>query len=144
MPKLIAIVVAVVAVFTTAGCSKKHYSANCSRGVALVPPWDAMKLPVNDNTRVCSANDLKVDLEHLDGDRAGWEHAYEAMMTAQGFTKDRCSSTSCNYSKAGEKVSVQINQVANGKKAKTIVHLSRTPGPAAPAVPAAAGSGSAK
>ena len=112
-----------------AGCKKTHYSSDCTRAVALAPPWNTMKLPLNDNSRVCSSNDLKTDVEHLDGDRAGWESRYDQAMTALGYTKERCSSTSCSYTKAGEKVSVQVNQVAAGKKAKTIVHLNRTPAP---------------
>jgi hypothetical protein len=111
------------------GCHKTHYSSDCTRAVALSPPWDTMKLPLDDNSRVCSSNDLKTDVEHLDGDRAGWEGRYDQAMTALGYTKERCSSTSCSYTKAGERVSVQVNQVAAGKKAKTIVHLNRTPAP---------------
>ena len=133
-------VVASVALLASAGCKKKHYSASCSRSVSLVAPWDAMKLPLNDNSRVCSVNDLKADIEHLDGDRAGWESSYDAAMIAQGFAKERCSSTSCSYVKPdGEKISVRVNQVANGKKAKTHVGLTRTPGKAPPPteVPAA-------
>jgi len=75
---------------------------------------------------VCSANDLKVDLEYLTGDKAEWEQKYDEVMTAKGYTKDRCSAYSCSYSKAGEQVSVQINQLAAGKRAMTIVHLTRT------------------
>jgi hypothetical protein len=120
--------IAAVALLAGAGCKKKHYSSNCSRSLSLVAPWDTMKLPLGDNSRVCSVNDLKADIEHLDGDRAAWEHSYDTAMVAQGFTKERCSSTSCSYLRpTGEKMSVQINQVANGKKAKTIVHLTRTP-----------------
>src|SRR5262245_56360671 len=80
-----------------AGCKKTHYSADCSRAVSLAAPWDTMKLPLGDNTRVCSSNDLKTDIEALDGDRAAWETRYEQVMTAGGYTKDRCSSTSCSY-----------------------------------------------
>jgi len=110
-------------------CHKTHYSSDCTRAVPLAQPWDTMKLPLDGNSRVCSSNDLKTDVEHLDGDRAGWEGRYDQAMTALGYAKERCSSTSCSYTKAGERVSVQVNQVAAGKKAKTIVHLNRTPAP---------------
>jgi hypothetical protein len=114
-----------VSLFALTGC-KKHYSSNCSRGVDLVAPWSALTLPTGDG-RVCSSTDRKTDIEHLSGTEAEWEKRYEDALLAQGYTKDRCSSLACDYLKAGEKVNVHANQVATGRKAKTIVHLTRTP-----------------
>ena len=112
---------------TSTGCKKKnHFSADCSRAVDLVAPWTDLGIPLGDDIRVCAANDMKVDLEYLVGDKPEWEHAYEQALVAKGYAKERCSSTSCTYTKANERISVQVNQVAAGKKAKTIVHLNRT------------------
>jgi hypothetical protein len=76
---------------------------------------------------VCSSTDLKTDVEHLSGDEAGWESKYEAALVAQGYAKERCNNLSCDYVKSGEKINVHANQVATGKKAKTIIHLTRRP-----------------
>jgi hypothetical protein len=126
MPKTFLLVV--VALSLTTGCKKKHYSASCSKAYDLVAPWNAMKLPTAEGDgRVCSSTDLKTDIEHLSGDETSWEQKYEAAVIAQGYTKDRCSNLSCTYVKAGEKLTVHANQVATGKRNKTIVHLSRQP-----------------
>jgi len=116
-----------VSVLALAGC-KKHYSSNCSRAVDLVAPWSALALPTGDGDgRVCSSTDRKTDVEHLSGDEAEWEKRYEGALVAQGYAKDRCTTLACDYLKAGEKITVHANQVASGRKAKTIVHLTRTP-----------------
>ena len=118
---------ALVCVLAVTGC-KKHYSSNCSRAVDLVAPWSALALPTGDgNGRVCSSTDRKTDIEHLSGTETEWEKRYEDALLAQGYTKDRCSSLACDYLKPGEKINVHANQVATGRKAKTIVHLTRTP-----------------
>lgn len=111
-----------------AGCRRTHYSASCSRAVSLVAPWSALALPTDDGDgRVCSSSDLKTDIEHLRGDQAEWEKRYADALIAQGYTKERCTSLTCDYVKSGEKINVHANQVASGKKAKTIIHLTRTP-----------------
>jgi len=143
MSKTLGLVLVIAAVSLATGCKKKHYSPNCSKAVDLVAPWNAMKLPTGEGDgRVCMSNDLKTDVEHLSGDEASWEAKYEAAVVAQGYTKERCSNLSCTYLKAGEKLTVHANQVATGKRNKTIMHLSRQPSKDAPAAdPAAAGSG---
>ena len=120
------IIVCAVFAFTTGCKNKTHFSSDCSRAVDLVAPWSELGIPLGDNIRVCSANDLKVDLEYLVGDKPTWEQEYEKTLLGKGYTKDRCSSTSCTYVKATERITVQVNQVAAGKKAKTIVHLNRS------------------
>jgi hypothetical protein len=128
MSRLCVSFIAMACLALVAGCKKKHYSSNCSRAVDLVAPWSALALPTGDGDgRVCSSNDLKTDVEHLRGDRPEWEKKYEAALVAQGYAKDRCSSLSCDYLKDGEKITVHANQVATGKRAKTIVHLTRKP-----------------
>jgi hypothetical protein len=109
-----------------AGCKKTHYSPNCSRDVDLVAPWTELGIPLGDDIRVCAANDLKVDLEYLVGDKATWEAKYEETLVGKGYAKERCSSLACTFTKGSEHISVQVNQVAAGTKAKTIVHLTRT------------------
>ena len=131
------VLIAAVSLATVA-CKKKHYSSSCSKAVELAAPWNTMKLPTGEGDgRVCMSNDLKTDVEHLSGDEASWEQKYEAAVVAQGYAKDRCTSLSCTYIKAGDKLNIHANQVATGKRNKTIVHLSRQP--AAPG----AGAGSA-
>ena len=131
--------VLVIALVLVAGCKKNHYSSNCGKAVDLVAPWNAMQLPTGEgDARVCSSNDLKTDVEHLTGDEAAWEKRYEDAVVAQGFTKERCTGLSCTFVKAGEKLTIHANQVASGKRNKTIVHLSRQPSKE----PAAAGSAS--
>ena len=76
---------------------------------------------------MCSSNEHKTDVEHLRGEEADWENKYEAALIAQGYTKDRCTSLACDYVKSGDRITVHANQVASGKRAKTIVHLTRTP-----------------
>lgn len=121
-------IVLVIALLALGACKKKHYSSNCSRAVDLVAPWNAMKLPTGEGDgRVCSSSDMKTDVEHLSGDETAWEKKYEDAVVAQGFAKERCSSLSCTYVKAGEKLSIHANQVAVGKRNKTIVHLTRQP-----------------
>lgn len=120
--------VLVIALCCFTACKKKHYSSNCSRAVDLAAPWNTMALPVGDGDgRVCSSNNLATDIEHLSGDEARWEKAYEDAVLAQGFTKQRCSSLACTYAKPGENVTIHANQVATGKRNKTIVHLTRKP-----------------
>ena len=136
MPKTLRLVL-VIAALSVAGCKKKQYSPNCSKAVDLVAPWNGMKLPSGEGDgRVCMSNDLKTDIEHLSGDEASWEQKYEAAVVAQGYTKEWCSNLSCTYVKATEKLTVHANQVATGKRNKTIVHLTRQPAtdgePAAP------------
>jgi hypothetical protein len=128
MSRLCVSFLAIACLAFTAGCTKKHYSANCGRAVDLVAPWNALALPTGDGDgRVCSSSDLKTDVEHLRGDEAEWEKKYKDAVIAQGYAKDRCSSLSCDYAKNGEKITVHANQVASGKRAKTIVHLTRKP-----------------
>jgi hypothetical protein len=152
MPKILGLVLVCAGLSLATGCKKKHYSSNCSKAVDLVAPWNAMKLPTGEGDgRVCMSNDVKTDIEHLSGDEAAWEAKYEAAVVAQGYTKERCSNLSCTFNKAGEKLTVHANQVATGKRNKTIVHLSRQPSKDAPATdpaaatagPAGAGTGSA-
>jgi hypothetical protein len=130
MTKHLVLALALASIFAT-GCKKKtHYSSDCSRAVDLVPPWTELGLPLGDDIRVCSANDLKVELEYLTGDKPGWEKKYEEIMTAKGYVKESCSSVSCKYSRGGakgEKINVYVNQVATGKRAKTHINLTRTP-----------------
>ena len=131
--KHLALLVCAAAALSTAGCKKKsHYSSNCSSSVALAAPWNAMKLPTGEAYRVCRSNDLNTQFEYLEGDGAGWSTQFDTALVGLGFAKERCSGSSCTYLKAGEKVNVRVNQVATGKKAKTIVELTRTPakGPA--------------
>jgi hypothetical protein len=128
MRNTIRIVVALAVIALGAGCKKKHYSADCGRAVDLAAPWNTMKLPTGEGDgRVCSSNDLKTDVEHLSGDEAAWEAKYDAAVVAFGYVKERCSSLSCTYNKDGEKLTVHANQVAGGKRNKTIVHLTRQP-----------------
>jgi hypothetical protein len=128
MSRLCVSFLAVLCLAFAAGCKKKHYSASCSRAVDLVAPWNALALPAGDGDgRVCSSSELKTDLEHLRGDEAEWEKKYEDALLAQGYAKDRCSNLACDYLKNGEKINVHANQVASGKRAKTIVHLTRKP-----------------
>jgi hypothetical protein len=118
----------VVALLLVVGCKKNHYSSNCERAAELAAPWNTMKLPTGEGDgRVCSSNDLKTDIEHLSGDEAAWEASYEAAVVAQGYAKERCSTLSCTYLKTGEKLTIHANQVASGKRRKTIVHLTRQP-----------------
>lgn len=120
---LLVILVATLA----AGCKKKHYSSNCGKAVDLVAPWSTFALPTGEgHGRVCSSTDLKTEIEHLSGSEADWVTKYEAALVAQGYTKDKCSSLSCSYVKAGDKIKLRANQVATGKRAKTHVHLERT------------------
>jgi hypothetical protein len=119
---------AVVCLALVAGCKKKHYSVSCSKAVDLVAPWSALGLPTGDgDSRVCLSTDVKTDIEHLSGDEAGWEKNYEDALIAQGYAKDRCTNLACDYVKSGEKINVHANQVASGKRAKTILHLLRKP-----------------
>ena len=147
MTKHILLAFALASVFAT-GCKKKtHFSSDCSRAVDLVSPWTQLGIPLGDDIRVCSANDLKVELEYLTGDKAGWERKYEEIMTAKGYVKESCSSVSCKYAQGGnakgEKISVYVNQVASGKKAKTHINLTRTPAKDAGAAAPATGAGTA-
>ena len=86
-----------------------------------------MKLPTADASRVCRSNDLNTQFEYLEGDGAGWSTRFDTVLVGLGYAKERCSGSSCTYTKAGEKLNVRVNQVATGKKAKTIVELTRTP-----------------
>jgi hypothetical protein len=127
MPKTTHVVIA-FALLLAVGCKKKNYSSNCSRAVDLAAPWNGMKLPTGEGDgRVCSSNDLSTDIEHLSGDEVAWEGKYEAAVVALGYAKERCSSLSCTYLKDGEKLTIHANQVASGKRNKTIVHLTRQP-----------------
>jgi hypothetical protein len=117
-----------IAALSLAGCKKNHYSSNCSKAVDLAAPWSTMKLPTGEGDgRVCSSNDLKTDIEHLSGDEAAWEKKYEDAILALGYTKERCSNLACTFVKAGEKLTIHANQVASGKRNKTIMHLTRQP-----------------
>lgn len=119
---------AVVCIVVAAGCRRTHYSSSCSRAVDLAAPWSGLALPTGEGDgRVCSSSELKTDVEHLRGDEADWENKYEAALIAQGYTKDRCTSLACDYVKGGDRITVHANQVASGKRAKTIVHLTLTP-----------------
>ena len=123
-----AVILTFAALSLGTACKKNHYSANCGRAVDLVAPWSTMALPTAEGDgRVCSSNDLKTDVEHLSGDEAAWEQKYEAAVVAQGYTKERCSNLACTFTKGDEKLTVHANQVAGGKRNKTIIHLTRQP-----------------
>ena len=121
------LVLAILVATLATGCKKKHYSSSCGKAVDLAAPWSTFALPTGEGDgRVCSSTDLKTEIEHLSGSEADWVSKYEAALVAQGYTKDKCSSLSCSYVKAGDKIKVRANQVASGKKAKTHVHLERS------------------
>lgn len=108
MKQIIAAAVLVALALSTVGCKeKKRYSPSCQRAVTLSSPWDGYGLPT-DGGRVCSSETARAELQYLSGDRPGWEKKFESALLASGFTKDKCSSQSCNYLRGAERAVVQV------------------------------------
>lgn len=90
------------------GCkTKSRYSPSCKSGVALTTPWTELALPI-DEGRVCASDAKRAEMQYLTKHRPEWEKAYEDALVKAGYAKDKCTDQSCSFTKAGDKLNVQV------------------------------------
>ncbi|HTE51277.1 MAG TPA: hypothetical protein VK698_10445 [Kofleriaceae bacterium] len=123
--------VSLASTLLAAGCRKTSFGAGCEKSAELGAPWTDLALPIEeDKTRVCSSSPEELKLRSYSWTSASEaQPAFEKVMLAAGYTKDRCAAAACYYDKAGFTVSVHPIEFKVKSKNLVTVVMSRKPDP---------------
>lgn len=91
-----------------AGCRKTSFGTGCEKSAELTAPWTELKLPLDEKkARVCSSTTDELKLRSYSWTSVSEaQPAFEQVLVAAGYSKDRCSGQACYYDKGGNTVSV--------------------------------------
>jgi hypothetical protein len=113
----------------SAGCRKTKFGAGCEKSADLSAPWTELSQPnEEDKTPVCSTTPDELKLRSYTWTSAEEaQPAFEKVLTAAGYQKDRCSGPACYYDKAGTTISVHPIPFKVEKKSLITVVLTQRP-----------------
>jgi hypothetical protein len=111
------------------GCRKTQFGAGCEKAVDLGAPWTDLALPLDeDKTRICSSSPDELKIRSYTWKSAEEaQPAFEKVLSAAGYQKDKCSGQACYYEKAGLRVSVHPIPFKVDKKSLVTVVLTVRP-----------------
>jgi hypothetical protein len=109
MKKTAAVLVISLALpLAASGCRKTSFGAGCEKSAELTAPWTELGLPLDEKkARVCASSATELKLRSYSWTSIAEAHpAFEQVLVAGGYTKDRCTGPACYYDKDGNTVSV--------------------------------------